>query len=337
MEEIVRIVLTGIVAFAATVVASVIIIPLLRKKKAEQHVRDDGPQTHLVKQGTPTMGGIMMVIGIVAASLCFAIYGNIAAVLTIIFLLAAMLLFMVIGFADDAVKLFKKRSLGLRAWQKIVGQLVVSAGVACFSYFILGNHAETLPFAKTNWELGIGYIPFTMFVFISMVNSVNLTDGLDGLATSLTLTNGVAFVAIALLMSGLTLGTGRPVDGVTNTAVFAAAVVGACAGFLIFNKYPAKVFMGDTGSFALGAALTAIAVSLDMQLLLPIMGLMFVLSAISVIIQVGSFKLRGKRVFKMAPLHHHFELGGATEMQVVAGYLIVTVLLSILSVVSVTV
>jgi phospho-N-acetylmuramoyl-pentapeptide-transferase len=331
----VRIAIAVAAAFAVTFVASKIIIPLLKKKKAEQHVRDDGPQTHLVKEGTPTMGGIMIVMGIVAAALVFSVYADDRAVKTMVFLVGTTLLFMLIGFIDDSIKLFKKRSLGLRAWQKIVLELVFAAAVACYSYFVLGNEAETIPLAGGMWELGAAYIPFTMFVFIAMVNSVNLTDGLDGLATGLTLTNATAFLVItAVLCGGVLLDMG---DGgeAANTAIFCAALMGACIAFLFFNKLPAKVFMGDTGSFALGAAITAIASVLGLQLLLPIMGLMFVLSAISVIIQVGSYKLRKKRVFRMAPLHHHFELGGMTETQVVKGYTAATVLLSILAVLSV--
>jgi phospho-N-acetylmuramoyl-pentapeptide-transferase len=335
MSITVRVVLTAVAAFVATFTASKIIIPLLKKKKAEQHVRDDGPQTHLVKQGTPTMGGIMIVIGIVAATLVFSVYTQSAVVKSTVFLVCTMLLFMLIGLIDDAVKLFKKRSLGLRAWQKVMLELVFAAVVACYSYFVLGQNAEIIPFTKSAWELGAGYIPFTMFVFIAMVNSVNLTDGLDGLATGLTLSNGAAFLVIIGLGFGGSLAGMQDGGEAVNAAVFCAALIGACIAFLFFNKHPAQVFMGDTGSFALGAAITAVATLLGMQLLLSIMGLMFMLSAISVMIQVGSYKLRGKRVFRMAPLHHHFELGGMPETRVVRGYIIVTVVLSVLAVASV--
>ncbi len=331
----VRLVLALAGAFIVTFVASKLMIPWLRNKKAGQHVREDGPQTHLVKEGTPTMGGIMIVMGILITVLCFSVYNNIFAGLTVLFLLVTMLLYTGVGFWDDAVKMFQKRSLGLRAWQKIVVQLAIAALVACFSFFVMGNTSETVPFAKSAWNLGAAQIPFTMFVFIAMVNSVNLTDGLDGLATSLTITNAAAFLAIIVLMvTGTQMGVRSNTD-LTNVAVFTCALIGSSIAFLCFNKHPAKVFMGDTGSFALGSAITVIASSLQLQLLLPIMGFMFVMSAVSVIIQVGSFKLRGKRVFKMAPLHHHFELSGFKETQVVLGYVLITVVLSAMSVFSV--
>jgi phospho-N-acetylmuramoyl-pentapeptide-transferase len=333
MNGAVRLALAAAIAFLVTFIASRLMIPWLKKRKARQHIREDGPQSHLVKEGTPTMGGIMIVLGLAAAVLCFSVYAGNGAGLTVLFLLLTTLLFAAIGFWDDAVKLLWKRSLGLRAWQKIVLQVAAAGIAACLSYFALGNTYEAVPFAKTAWNLGAAQIPFTMFVFIAMVNSVNLTDGLDGLAASLTLMNASAWLVIILLAAPglLANGAGRE----TNTAVFAAALIGACIAFLCFNAHPAKVFMGDTGSFALGSALTAVATTARLQLLLPVMGLMFVLSAISVIIQVGTFKLRGKRVFRMAPLHHHFELGGKTEMQVVRGYLLITIVLSVMSVLSV--
>ncbi len=333
----VRVVLALAAAFVATFVASKIMIPILARKKAGQNVRDDGPQTHLVKQGTPTMGGIMIVMGVLVAALCFSIYSG-SSGLTVVFLVGTMLLFMLIGFWDDVVKLFQKRSLGLRAWQKIVLQLVVAAAVALFLYFVLGSREEKIPLTNSIWEIGWGKIPLTMFIFIAMVNSVNLTDGLDGLATSLTLVNTLTYLAIIFVEYPLLVAGSSAMlhnTDVANVAVFAAAVSGACAAFLFFNKYPAKVFMGDTGSFALGAAIAAIAASLDHQCMLLFTGIMFVLSSVSVIIQVGSFKLRGKRVFKMAPLHHHFELMGAPETKVVAGYVIITVLLCVMCVISV--
>ncbi len=334
MDFLVRTLIAALVAFAVTFVASLIIIPVLRRKKAGQHVREDGPKTHLVKEGTPTMGGVMIVIGLVASTLCCSVYTDMNAVLAMVFVLGATLGFGVIGFLDDAVKMFKKRSLGLRAWQKIVLQVAVAAAVACLSYFALGNDSEMIPFTAERWNLGWAYIPFTMFVFIAMVNSVNLTDGLDGLATGISISNSAAFVTIMLFMCMGTLSGGASMDnGVLNTLVFAAALLGSCAAFLCFNRHPAKVFMGDTGSFALGAALTAIAAALGMQILLPIMGFMFVLSSVSVILQVGSYKLRGgKRIFKMAPLHHHFELSGMPETKVVAGYVLISIVLSILAV-----
>lgn len=327
MNFTVNMLLTILIAFAITFVASKILIPILRRAKAGQHVRDDGPQTHLVKEGTPTMGGIAMMVGIIAASFIFS-SGDIKYTL---FAVITVLTFALIGFWDDGLKLFKKRSLGLRAWQKIVLQLAAAALVACLAYYWLGIDFVWMPVSSGVWSMGIGFIPFTMFVLIAMVNSVNLTDGLDGLATGITFINSATFLLIFLLsVIGAVMTAGQEiVSDMSNMTMFTASVAGACLGFLCFNAHPAKVFMGDTGSFAIGAALTAMGIATGMQLFLPIMGFMFVLSAISVIIQVGSFKLRGKRVFRMAPLHHHFELGGASETKVVAGYMVATILLCV--------
>ena len=326
MNFTVQILVTILIAFAITFFASKILIPILKKAKAGQHVRDDGPQTHLVKEGTPTMGGIAMLIGIIAASFVFS-SGDLNDTL---FAVVTVLAFTAIGFLDDGLKLFKKRSLGLRAWQKIVLQLVAAALVACLAYYWLEIDFVMIPVSAQLWHMGAGFIPFTMFVLLAMVNSVNLTDGLDGLATGVTLINSSTFLLIFLLsvIGAVGMSSAEILTDMSNMTMFTASVTGACIAFLCFNVHPAKVFMGDTGAFALGAALTAMGIATGLQLFLPVMGFMFVLSAISVIIQVGSFKLRGKRVFRMAPLHHHFELGGASETQVVTGYMIATVLLS---------
>lgn len=326
MDFMIDMLFTILISFVITFVAAKIIIPLLRKAKAGQHVRDDGPQTHLVKEGTPTMGGVIMMIGIVCGSFVFS-SGDMRYT---VFAIVTVLAFAVIGFLDDGLKLFKKRSLGLRAWQKIVLQLVAAAAISCMAYFWLDIKTIYLPIAGTEWQLGAWFIPFTMFVLIAMVNSVNLTDGLDGLATGITLINSATFLLIFIFsVLGAAMISPEIQADMSNMTMFAAAVMGTCIAFLCFNAYPAKVFMGDTGSFLLGAALTAMGIATEMQLFLPIMGFMFVLSAISVIIQVGSFKLRGKRVFRMAPLHHHFELAGAHETKVVAGYMIATMLFSV--------
>lgn len=327
MNFITGMLLTVLIAFVITFAASKILIPILKKAKAGQHVRDDGPQTHLVKEGTPTMGGIAMLAGIIVSSFIFS-SGDIKYTL---FAVITVLAFTVIGFLDDGLKLFKKRSLGLRAWQKIVLQLIAAAAVACLAYYWLGIDFVMVPFSSADWQMGAGFIPFTMFVLLAMVNSVNLTDGLDGLATGITLINSSTFLLIFVLsvIGAVAVTDVEVVNDMSNMTMFTAAVAGSCIAFLCFNVHPAKVFMGDTGAFALGAALTAMGIATGMQLFLPIMGFMFVLSAVSVIIQVGSFKLRGKRVFCMAPLHHHFELGGASETQVVTGYMIATTLLCI--------
>lgn len=322
-----NLILSIIVAFVVALGMGFVIIPMLRKLKAGQHVRDDGPQTHLKKEGTPTMGGIIMVIAIIVASIIF-MRGN---VFYIVLSIISMLLFTAVGFIDDFMKLFKKRSLGLRAYQKIIFQVIFSVAIAYVAYKTVGSQLA-IPFTDDFVDLGVGYIPFTAIVIIAVVNSVNLTDGLDGLAAGVTFIDTAAFTLIFMAMAGITSFTSAAtnVDNY-NMMIFSASVTGSCLGFLIFNKYPAKVFMGDTGSFALGGALVMMGIMSRMQLLIPIIGIFFVLSSVSVILQVGSYKLRKKRIFKMAPLHHHFELCGMHETKVVAMYMIITAAVSIVS------
>ena len=322
-----NLILSIIVAFVVALGMGFVIIPMLRKLKAGQHVRDDGPQTHLKKEGTPTMGGIIMVIAIIVSSVIFMRGDVFYIVLSII----SMLLFTAVGFIDDSMKLFKKRSLGLRAYQKIIFQVIFSVIIAYVAYKTVGSQLA-IPFTDDFVDLGAGYIPFTAIVIIAVVNSVNLTDGLDGLAAGVTFIDAAAFTLIFMTMAGITsfASAATNVDDY-NMMIFSAAVTGSCLGFLIFNKYPAKVFMGDTGSFALGGALVMMGIMSRMQLLIPIIGIFFVLSSVSVILQVGSYKLRKKRIFKMAPLHHHFELCGMHETKVVAMYMIITAAVSIAS------
>lgn len=320
-------ILSVVVSFAIAVSAGYIVIPVLRRLKAGQQVRDDGPKTHLTKQGTPTMGGVIIIIAIVITSLVFA-RKNIQFTL---FSLAVMGVFALIGFWDDFIKLFKKRSLGLRAWQKLILQCGIAVVIATFAYFLVGS-SLVVPFAGFSIDLGWWYIPFTAFVIIAMVNAVNLTDGLDGLAAGVTLVDTAAFTLVLMAMAGITTyGSVILNNDMFNMMIFAASVTGGCLGFLRFNKYPARVFMGDTGSFALGGALVMLGILSRLQLALPIIGIMFVLSAVSVILQVGSYKLRRKRIFRMAPLHHHFELAGMHETRVVAMYLVITIAVSLIT------
>ena len=323
----IELILAVIVAYAASLCAGFVIIPLLKKAKAGQQVRDDGPKSHLVKAGTPTMGGVIMLVGIVAASFLFVRGEPHYTVLAVV----SMLIFTAIGFFDDAIKLFKKRSLGLRAYQKIILQLVFSFAIAVFSYYTVGSEL-VIPFTEMTWDLGWGYIPFTAFVIIAMVNAVNLTDGLDGLASGVTLLDSITFVLIFMGLAGFTAWNNPAADSnMYNMMIFSASVAASCVAFLHFNKYPAKVFMGDTGSFALGGALVMMGILSRTQLLLPMIGLMFVLSCVSVILQVGSYKLRHKRIFRMAPLHHHFELGGMHETKVVMMYMVITAVICVVS------
>ena len=321
-----------IVAFGVAALLGPIVIPILHRLKFGQNVRDDGPKTHLKKQNTPTMGGVMILVAIVIAVLIFA-HRNYSLV---IWALLMTVLFGLIGFLDDFIKILKKRSLGLRAWQKIAAQFVLSLGFAIALYF-------TPSVGSTIWldrlDLGVFYIPFAMFVIIAAVNSVNLIDGLDGLSSSVTSVYSTA-VGVMVILYVLTYSTRviptleqavaeqSMLEGLSGMAVFALATAGACLGFLVHNAYPAKVFMGDLGAFTLGGAVSAMALLTRTSLLLPLMGVMYVASSVSVILQVGSYKLRHKRIFRMAPLHHHFELGGAPETRIVSMYSVVTAIAS---------
>ncbi len=314
MYSIENVIYAILLAFAVNIVLCPVIIPLLRKLKFGQNVRDDGPQSHLVKSGTPTMGGVMIVLAFAAASVPFVIKGNTDGIAVLLITLG----YGIVGFVDDYIKVVKKRSLGLRAWQKIVFQLIVTAGFAyyIYNYTDLGT-GITVPFLGTELELGVLYIPFLFFVMVGTVNSVNLTDGLDGLASGVT-----ALVATFFMIAALGVSTLSPVCG---------AAVGALLGFLLFNSYPAKVFMGDTGSLALGGFVASTAVLLKMPLYLVIVGLIYVCESLSVILQVGYFKLtHGKRIFKMAPIHHHFEQCGFKETKVVAIFYIVTAIMCLI-------
>ncbi|MGI6168268.1 MAG: phospho-N-acetylmuramoyl-pentapeptide-transferase [Christensenellales bacterium] len=325
------VVLSSLAAFLVCMIVGPIIIPLLRKFKFGQRVRDDGPQSHLAKTGTPTMGGLVMVAGIVVACLLFS-RGSYEYTL---FALLISIGFGIVGFLDDLIKIVKKRSLGLKAYQKVIGQFGLALVAALFAYNNqdIGS-AIYVPLFNVYWDLGVFYVPVMVLYIVFIVNCVNLTDGLDGLASSVSLIVSAAFAIIFVYAASASAAAGNTLKGInlSNMAVFAGAVAGACLGFLRFNANPASVFMGDTGSMALGGALVAMAMVYGQQILLAFMGFLFVLSGISVILQVGSYKLRkGKRIFKMAPLHHHFELKGIKEQKIVAVYGIVTVVLCMLA------
>ncbi len=267
------------------------------------------------------MGGVFITLGVLAAAIIFlSVTGN-----YLWFAVIGATAFGLIGFLDDLIKVLKHRSLGLRPYQKIVAQLLFAVLVSVYAYKnpAIGSTLY-VPILNVYWDLGIWYIPFTMFVLLAMTNCVNLTDGLDGLAGSVTLVNAAAFTLIFLPMIGQTVWG-------EDMAVFAGALTGAILAFLRYNAYPAKVFMGDVGSFFLGGALTMMGIVSRMQLILPLIGIMYVVSGLSCILQVGSYKLRGgKRIFKMAPLHHHFELSGIHETKIVCVYTIITVICSLL-------
>ena len=310
-----QIIIVMIMAALATSVLTAAEIPILEHKQLRQFIRTEGPKSHLKKSGTPTMGGIAIIAGLILATIVgmeFTIDSVVMIVVT--------LMFSFIGFTDDYIKVSKKHNLGLRAWQKLFLQVIFAAGFAIYMANYSGYGTEVwIPFANKYADFGVYYIPFIIFVLVAMVNSVNLTDGLDGLASGITV-----LVAFFLAMAGVVFGN-------NSVAVFSAALSGACLGFLFFNRHPAKVFMGDTGSLALGAALSVAAIIMKVELLLPIAGLVFVIEALSDIIQVGSFKLTGKRVFKMAPIHHHFEMSGMKEKSVVAMFWLCSLICCILA------
>jgi len=320
MIEYIDIVRNLFMSFIITLILGPIIIPLLRKLKIGQNVRDDGPQTHLKKSGTPTMGGIMILIALVITITTSGVLNR-----DMYVLLLSTFGFGLIGFIDDYIKVVKRRSLGLRAYQKLIGQIILAIILAVYqsSTSVLGTKL-IVPFLKDQYlDLGPLYIPFIAFVVVATVNSVNLTDGLDGLASGVTLII-LSFFGLVALNFGMEI-----------ISIFSTTLAGACLGFLIHNAYPAKVFMGDTGSMALGGAVSAIAILLNLPLIIPIVGGIYFVEALSVIIQVTSYKLTGKRVFLMSPLHHHFEQKGWKETKVVAVFWIVTVILCLIGIVSV--
>lgn len=301
-------ILSILIAFVVAILIGKLMIPFLRRLKFGQHERTDGPKSHLVKEGTPTMGGIFIVLGVAAAMLVFfgeiSVYGWVA--------LLGALAYCLIGFIDDLIIVLKKRNLGLRPKQKLVAQFIFAVLIAVWAYNDpqIGSRLY-IPFADTYWDLGIFYIPFTIFVIMAVTNCVNLTDGLDGLAGGVTLVNMGTYTILFFAMGAAYL-------WVKDLMIFSAAMTGGILGFLRYNSYPAKVFMGDTGAFFLGGGIAMIAIISRLQLLIPIMGLMYVLSGLSCVLQVASYKLRNKkRIFKMAPLHHHFEMCGWSEVKIV--------------------
>jgi len=310
-----------IVAFVIALIVGPILIPALTRLKAGSTIRDDGPKTHLKKMGTPLMGGFIFLIPIVILSLFFAKdYPQIIA------LMLATVGFGVIGFIDDYIKVVLKRKDGLYAGKKMLGLLIVSAA---FTFYVvqftdLGTDI-VIPFLGVDRTFDIAwvYIPLTIVTFLAITNSVNLTDGLDGLCAGVTLIVMVFFTIVAMTRSEW-----------DYIKIFSAITAGGCLGFLAFNAHPAKIFMGDTGSLALGGAVGAIAVMMKMHLLLFIVGIIYVAEALSDIIQVMSFKLTGKRVFKMAPIHHHFELMGWKETKVVAVFWTVTAIFCVIGLLS---
>ena len=308
-------------AFIITVVVAPVGIPFLRRLKFGQSIREEGPQSHMKKAGTPTMGGIIFMISIIITTVACGVIFELFTTQTIILLLV-FVGFGVIGFLDDGIKVILKRNLGLTSLQKLIGQIVIS--IAAYLLLRIGGFdtAIGIPFTDVQIDLGGLYVAFLIFWLVGFSNAVNLTDGLDGLVSGLASIAFAAFGVIALF------------NEQTDIALFAFAVTGALLGFLVFNVNPAKVFMGDTGSLALGGALAMISILVKAELLLLVIGLVFVIETLSVILQVGSFKLRKKRIFKMSPIHHHFELSGWSEWKVVVVFWLTGLVVALIAVLS---
>ena len=324
----------AITALLLTFVMAPPIIAYLRRKKLGESIRSDGPQSHQSKSGTPTMGGILLIISTIVAVL---LWQDLRSVYTWIALLA-IVGFGGVGFVDDYIKVFRKKKSGLSGKAKLVGQFAI-AFLVCWLLFINGKHFASylyLPFLKEPvLDMGWMIIPFGMLLLVFFTNSVNLTDGLDGLATGLAIPVTITFAVLSYITGRVDWSTylGFPhLAAASEMTVLSLAVTGACVGFLWYNSHPAEIFMGDTGSLMLGGVLGFLALMLKKEILLFIVGGVFVLEGVSVMLQVASYKLRkGKRIFLMAPLHHHFELKGWAENKVVMRFWILGGLFAILS------
>lgn len=317
-----------LLSFIVTVILSIFVIPILRKRKVGQIEREDGPQSHLKKQGTPTMGGIIIALGILLITMFSYFILKPEDAITANRLIPLMLVtigFGMVGFVDDFKKLVLQNTKGLKPSHKMIGLLAIS--VIYILYLVNGLNIGTetyLPFFKVFITIpGWIYIPFAIFVMLATTNAVNLTDGIDGLSTTISM-----IIITTLSVIGMR-------NGVTEVAVIGSIIAGCCLGFLMFNLHPAKVFMGDTGSLLLGGAIVGMALYLKMPLLILIVAFIPVLETLSVMIQVVYFKKTGKRIFKMAPLHHHFELSGWKEGKIVSIFSIITLILCIVGILAI--
>ena len=321
-------ILTAAVAFVVTALAGKLLIPFLHKLHFGQSIREDGPTWHKSKQGTPTMGGIMFILGSVAAALIgYAVFALTDSGLTdpleqMQFFggIVMAMLFGLIGFFDDYIKVVKKRNLGLTAWQKILGQVMVTA-LYLTALYIAGDRSTIInvPFLG-QWDLGFFYYPILGILIIGIVNSVNLTDGIDGLCGSITFIVAVFFMVVSTIA------------GQYGMKILATALAAACIGFLVYNLHPAKVFMGDTGSLFLGGMVVALGFGMNMEFILFFAGFVYCCESLSVILQVISFKTTGKRIFRMSPIHHHFELGGMSENKIVVLFSSIALIMCIIGV-----
>ena len=308
------------IAFALALISTLVLgkigIPLLQRLKAQQSIREEGPQAHLAKAGTPTMGGLFMMLALVLTICIVPPYS-----VTLWMLLFLTLGHGLLGFSDDFIKAVKRRNLGLTAKQKLAGQVVLAI-LFCYISTTYAALPTTLwiPLVDITVDLGFAYYILALLIIIGTTNAVNLTDGLDGLATGISAIAGAAYAVVGLLVGSL------------SVTFFGIIVSGVCLGFLYFNANPAKVFMGDTGSLALGGAFAGMAIATKTEILLVIIGFVFVVEALSVILQVASFKTRGVRIFRMSPIHHHFELGGWSERKVVYVFWAVSLVTSLLGI-----
>lgn len=321
-----------LLAFAVAFVISLIVIPILRRKKIGQHERDDGPKSHLKKQGTPTMGGIIMIITllIVGGVLVFDYSKSVAeservVARNLIPLIAVTVGFGLVGFVDDFIKLVLNNTKGLKPSLKMLGLLIIATIFIVYITNVMKIGTDIIiPFAKNSITLPIFvYIPFMIIVMLATTNAINLTDGIDGLATSVTTIILTCLTAIGII------------TGTKEIVIFGTSLIGICLAFLLFNLHPAKVFMGDTGSLLLGGAVSVMAIYMKMPILLLIIAIIPVLETLSDIIQVAHYKRTGKRIFKMAPLHHHFELCGWNENTIVSVFSIITLVACIIGLVAI--
>lgn len=330
----------AIIAFAVTGIIGKWFIPYLKKIKYGQNIIEEyGPTWHKSKQGTPTMGGFMFIIGITAATVAAFVLLMLSSdaeypelntkmlVRTAITYMMA-LAFGFLGFVDDYIKVVKKRNMGLTSKQKFVMQLVIGtlylAGMYAvdFAYSSVSQVVE-IPFLSVGLDLKLFYYPFALFVIVGFVNAVNLTDGIDGLASSVTFVASIGLIIISGIL------------GMAETSILSSALAGGCIGFLVWNFHPAKVFMGDTGSMFLGGMVVGICFLMEKPLLLILVGIVYLLETLSVMLQVASFKLTGKRIFKMSPIHHHFEMSGYSEVKIVLLFSFVTLIGIIAAIISV--
>ena len=327
------VIVAAVGAFVITSVSGLVLIPFLRKLHFGQTIKEIGPTWHKKKEGTPTMGGLMFILGILVSSVAAYVLiltnpssqntfsqGDTIRFFANLFMAAG---FGFIGFMDDYIKVIKKRNLGLRAREKVVAQLVVTT-LYLVALYIAGDRSTLLviPFIGS-LDIGILYYPFCYIAIIGIVNGVNLTDGIDGLASSVTMMSSLGLLVICGILH------------LTGMSILSAAVAGGCLGFLLWNAYPAKVFMGDTGSMFLGGIITAVAFGIGQPLILVFVGMIYIIENLSVILQVISFKTTGKRIFKMSPIHHHFEMCGWNEVKIDVVFSIVAVLFAALGVWSV--